>query len=355
MNRIAFSLVAVLLLAPSPFLASTASARPRQAPEAAAEQPVAVIHGEPIYEKDYHESIRPETYNIQLEAYNLELQTLRNLIDTRLLKEEAEAQGITQQELVEREVLPLVPEPDEQEVERRFAQSLFSGQGARSREDIRNDIKQERVNEARETYFSTLRERAGVEIYLPRPRMEVEIAPSRIRGNVEAPITMVQFSDFECLHCMQAYATVNSVLRRYEGKVALAFLDFPLIQAEASGLGADAASLVGSADAARCAHEQGKFWEYHDVLFESEGRSEYDFREYANQLGLDVEPFSTCLTSGRYAEAIKADFADGLSLGIGGTPYFFINGIPFGGARPECDFVELLEEELARLEGPLSH
>ena len=137
-----------------------------------------------------------------------------------------------------------------------------------------------------------------------------------------APITMVQFSDFECPHCRQAYATVNSVLRRYEGKVTLAFRDFPLIQAEASGLGADAASLVGSADAARCAQEQGKFWEYHDVLFESEGRSEYDFREYANQLGLDVEPFSTCLTSGRYAEAIKADFADGLSLGIGGTPYF---------------------------------
>ena len=82
MNRIAFSLVAVLLLAPSPFLAST-SARPRQAPEAAAEQPVAVIHGEPIYEKDYHESIRPEMYSIQREAYNLELRTLRNLIDTR--------------------------------------------------------------------------------------------------------------------------------------------------------------------------------------------------------------------------------------------------------------------------------
>ncbi len=316
-----------------------------QSPGEPTERPDALFAGEPIYGSDYLLGLRAQTYDIHLQEYRLKLQALKNFIDTRLLKEEAEALGISQKELVEREILVFVTEPDESAVEQRFAQSLFSmGQGTKTREDIRNDIRREQMGVARERYFSGLRERAGVRILLPRPRIQVDTDPARVRGNPEAPITIVEFSDFECPHCVQATGTVKNLLSRYEGKVSLSFRDLPLLQVEAGATG------PGSADAARCAQEQGKFWEYHDVLFDTQSRGLDAYLEYAEQLGMELDPFNECLTSGRYAEAIKADFADGISLGIRGTPYFFINGIPLDGARPEADFAEIIEEELALLE-----
>ncbi len=332
-------------LLPLPLVLGTLVALPPAEAQERSEKPVAVIGEEAIYEKDYLTDIRAEAYDIRVEEYNLKLQALKDLIDKRLLKEEAEAQGVTQEELAEREILALIPEPDEEEVEQRFVQQMFSSmrQMTKSKDDIRAEMKREGIDEMRELYFLTLRERAGVRIFLPRPRMQVDYDPSRVRGNAQAPITMVEFSDFQCPYCLQAYTTVKNLLRKYEGKIRLAYRDLPLLEARSGS--------VRSADAARCALEQGKFWEYHDLLFENQDyRGLGAFREFAGEVGMEMDSFNECLTSGRYTDVIQEDFDEGIALGIRGTPYFFINGVPVNGARPQPEFEQIIEEELALLE-----
>jgi hypothetical protein len=322
---------------------STPQGATAQQPAEADGEPVAFVGGEAIYERDFLAQIRPQTYNIRLQEYQLKLRALTDLIDKRLLKEEAAARGVTEQELVDREILAFVPEPDEQEVEHRFAQRMFNPaqQGALSKDDIRDEIRREQMGKRREAYFQALRTRAGVRIHLPRPRIQVGFDAARVRGNPKGAVAIVEFSDFECPYCAQANATIRNLLSKYEGRVFLAFRDLPLLEAGSSE--------AGSADAARCAQEQGKFWEYHDVLFDGDQRGVAAFREYAELVGMELEPFDECLASGRHVNAIKADFAEGISLGIRGTPYFFINGIPLDGARSQAEFEQIINEELALL------
>jgi protein-disulfide isomerase len=132
------------------------------------------------------------------------------------------------------------------------------------------------------------------------------------------------------------------VLDRYPGKVRLAYRDFPLDSIHPQARRA--------AEAARCAHDQGKFWEYHDVLFaQSPQLALENLRRYAGQVGLDVAKFDSCLTTGTHKATVQRDLDEGNRLGITGTPSFFINGRTLSGAQPLEAFTRLIEQELARV------
>ena len=308
------------------------------------EKPIAVIGEESIYERDYLPQIQGQVYKIRTQEYELKLKALENAINQRLLRVEAEKRGISEEELLQQEVDSKVPEPSTAEVERVLVQQMFRGGMASntSKDQIARQLKQEQVALARDEYFTAMRERAGVKIFLPPPRHTVSFDSARVRGNPDAPITIVEFSDFQCPFCYQAYWTVKNVLAKYEGKIKLAYRDMPLAGAEADP--------NGSAAASRCAGEQGKFWQYHDLLFENQdffGARAY--REYAENLTLNMTQFESCLESGKFRATIQEDFQQGLQLGVTGTPYFFINGIPVNGARPQPVFEEIVEAELAAL------
>jgi len=304
---------------------------------------VATVGGEPVYEADYQLQVRTQVYKTQLQEYTIRKKALDEVINQKLLQAEAARLGANPNELLEREADSKIKPPTDEEVEENFVRMMFRGGGNLTKEHVREQLLQQILGEARDAYFQKLRAKAGVTVLLSPPRMPVDYDPERTRGVPAAKITMIEFTDFRCPFCLQAYTTVKNLLKKYEGKVKLAFRDLPLREADAQG--------PGPADAARCAWEQGKFWEYHDLLFENQDETSGSaYREYAEDLSLNLNQFNSCVEGEKYREQIQTDFREALSLAIPGTPFFYINGIPLNGARPQPEFEEIIDAELARLE-----
>ncbi len=159
------------------------------------------------------------------------------------------------------------------------------------------------------------------------------------RGPEAAPVTIVEFSDFECPFCGRAQGTLEALQAAYPEQVRLVFKHFPL------AMHRDAPK---AAEPAECAGEQGKFWEFHDLLYTRQ--KALGLEEpigYGQALGLDAAALRTCVESGRMAERIEADVAQGRALGVTSTPLFYVNGMKVRGAQPIEAFQVLIEAELA--------
>ncbi|MEE8133083.1 MAG: DsbA family protein [Nitrososphaerales archaeon] len=177
-----------------------------------------------------------------------------------------------------------------------------------------------------------------------------------VKGNLEASVTIVEFSDYQCPFCARFFRDTLPDLRQDyidTGKVKFVYRDFPLESIHSNA--------ISSALAAECANEQEKFWEYHDKLFQSQGEwaslskggSSNKFKEFAADLGLNSDKFRSCFDSGKYLNEINKDFQDGVKYGTSGTPAFFIgndkNGyIKIVGAQPYSVFQQVIDQELAR-------
>jgi len=159
---------------------------------------------------------------------------------------------------------------------------------------------------------------------------------NHIRGDFNALITLVEFSDFECPFCERHYPIMNKILSDYKGKVRLVYKHFPL---------SFHANAQKAAEASECADEQEKFWEYHDKLFENQagGYSSDKFKKWAKDLGLNNEKFNDCLDSGKYAQKVQADFQEGQQKGVNGTPATFVNGQLVSGALPYESFKQIID------------
>jgi protein-disulfide isomerase len=184
-------------------------------------------------------------------------------------------------------------------------------------------------------------ENGDVVIVLHAPRVEVGADPARVRGNANAPVMIVEFADFSCPYCKKAEASLKEVLAKYPGKVSLSFRDYPLRDIHPQ------AELA--AEAARCAGEQGRFWEYHDLLYGGSDQHDRDnLVVNARVLQLDEKRFDTCLDSGKYKPEIDKDLQDGARAGVTGTPGFFIDGIFLDGAQPPAAFDKIIDEKLSK-------
>ena len=172
-------------------------------------------------------------------------------------------------------------------------------------------------------------------------RVQVSLDDDTIKGDSNAPVTIVEFSDYECPYCARFYSqTLKLIEEKYidTGKVKFAYRDFPLSSHR---------NAQKAAEAAECAGDQGKYYEMHDKLFES-GVSQgvESFKQYASQIGLDTTEFNDCLDSGKNYDEVQKDLRDGSAAGVRGTRAFFINGIPLSGAQPFGAFEQLIEQEL---------
>jgi len=170
-------------------------------------------------------------------------------------------------------------------------------------------------------------------------------------GPADAPVTIIEFSDFQCPFCKRFRdQTLDQILSSYEGKVRFVYRDFPISSIHEWAQKA--------AEAGECADEQGQFWPYHDLIFanqtalnqqlEAEGLNGAvgTFKDYAGQLGLDTSAFNDCLDSGKYAQEIQKDYNDGVAAGVTGTPGFFINGQELIGAQPFAAFQQAIDAAL---------
>jgi len=329
------ALVLVGLLGVSIYLAQTSN-------RTKTKEPVAKVAGQTIYEDDLLPLVQTQLLQLRSQEYELKSRALEKLVNQKLLETEAKKRGTSTGKLLEQEVDAKIAEPAEEELK-----AVYLSQKDRLNQpfeavkaQLRQALKQSKVQQARQEYLERLREQAGVSILLRPPRIEVSYDRARLQGSPKATVVIVEFSDFQCPFCRQVQPTLKNLLAKYEGRVSLAYRDFPLREIHPQAQSA--------AEAARCAGEQGQFWPYHDLLFaHPEKLNREGLVEHARSLKLDEKQFDSCLSSGKFKAQIEEDLQQGLRAGVNGTPGFFINGISLSGAQPQAIFDRFIQIELA--------
>jgi protein-disulfide isomerase len=278
---------------------------------------------------------------IEFERYEARRQALEDMVGERLLDEAARGRGMSRDALLKAEIDDKVSVPTDQDVKAAFDKhrAQLGGMTLEQLSDrIRRSLHEQAKAERAASFHLALKKETPVKILLEEPRAEVAVpagAPSR--GPADAKVTIVEFLDYQCPYCHRAQETVDAVLKQYEGKVRFVHRDYVLGKPRS----------LPAARAARCAGEQGKFWEYHrGLLVQSGDMSDADLASRARSLGLDPAQFTACTATDRFDADIRGATEAGSELGVSGTPTFFINGRRLVGARPVQDFQEIIEAEL---------
>ncbi|MGH9862505.1 MAG: thioredoxin domain-containing protein [Candidatus Acidiferrales bacterium] len=312
------------------------------------QRPVAEVNGQVITTAELERAVGPSVSKLQEQIYNLKRDKLEALIDDKLMAEEAARRGLTVEALVAAEVNAKIETITDEEVKTFYeaSKARLGKDEPALRDRIRSHLWEQKRSARQGAFLESLRAQAKVVYRLPPPdvyRVEVPVEGAPFRGSATAPVTIVKFEDFHCPYCKQAQPTLSQVLLKYGDRVKLIHRDFPL---DTLHPGARRA-----AEAARCATAQDKFWPYHDLLYSNSPKTDPEqLKAYARQVGLNMGAFEQCVSRETYKEAVQKDIDLGLELGLNGTPSFFINGRLFSGAQPFENFVEVIDQELARAE-----
>src|SRR6266404_3389722 len=331
-----------LLFCVSAFFATTSLAQ--NAATAKPKQPVATVDGQPIYDEDLASSVEGQLQPLRNQEYEIKRKALDSLIEQKMLESASKKKGLTTEKLLDQEVNSKVPDPSDAQLEGYYVGLKVTRPFADVKTQLRDGYKQAKIRQAREDYLKALRADLKVVVLLSAPRVEVAYDPARLRGNPKAPVMIVEFSDYQCPYCHSVEPTVKELLTKYGDKVSLSYRDFPLTAIHSQAM--------ISAEASRCALEQGKFWEYHDQLFAASKLEKDDLIGYARNLKLDDKQFESCLTSEKYKADIEKDEQAGRKAGVNGTPGFFINGVALSGAQGLDAFARVIDDELARKSNP---
>lgn len=307
---------------------------------------LADVNGAVITAQDVDRAGGRQLFRLSQQLYNLQRQTLDELINAQLLREEAKRQGVSVEVLLKQEVNTKVLPVTEEDIVALYKanRERIPVELDKVRNQIRDVISEQKLKTQRTLFTQSLRERAKIVTYLKPPpihRVDVLTNGAPAKGEESAPVKIVKFEDFECPFCKTVQSTLADLLKKYEGKVRLVHKDLPLEAIHPQ------ATLA--AEAARCAGDQGKFWQYHDVLYSKAPKlGSAELKGYAKELGLDTASFDKCLGSGRHKAAVQKDLNEGAKLGLTGTPSFFINGRELSGAQPLEAFAAIIDEELAQ-------
>ncbi|MGA7317414.1 MAG: DsbA family protein [Silvibacterium sp.] len=302
-----------------------------------ASQVVARVSGTDLTLVDLEQKEGGKLLQAEYQYYLNERKALEDLIDTRLLADEARKRNISLDQLLDTEVYKGVKDPTEDQLEV-YYEGLDTQQPYQAvREDVLQHIRELRRTKARAAFVENLRKEAKINILLMPPSADVEIAKAYSSGSLNAPVVLVEFADYECPYCQKVNPQIQQLKKEYGDNLTVIYKDFPLPMHHGS---------EKAAEASRCAGEQGKFWEYHDVLFYSRLIDVDALKEHARVLKLDGDRFDTCLDSGKQAAAVKQDLDEAKSLGLTGTPSFFVNGHFFSGVVDYAALKDIVNQQL---------
>jgi len=271
---------------------------------------------------------------------------LESIIADSLVAEAAKKAGMSADGYLEAEIAKRVKPVTDAEVAAFYKENINQMQG-RTLEQIAPTITRYLTDQvraqARTAAISDLR-KAGpaIRVSLDVPRLTLAVSPSNPSvGSASAPITLIEFSDYQCPYCGRVEPTLKRLRAAYGDKIRFVWKDFPLTQIHPQAFKAG--------EAAHCAGDQGKYWELHDVLFNKQSELQLDdLKRHALTLGLNVDAFNQCLDSSKHAERVRDGVAEGGQVGVNSTPTIFINGRRFSGAQPYEVFAAAIDEELAR-------
>lgn len=327
--------------------AATGSGTPQRA--VSDDQVVATWQGGKLTYGELKSQISSQIVQMDIEyltnRYQAESSTLDQFVVQKLLEEEAASQGLADVDaLLDREVRTRVSDPTEAEIQEFYLVVQRQLRGApleMVRDRLTEEVRRRKEGEVFSTWVEALRTRKGVETILPypyMPRIAVSTDDDPSIGPVEAPVTIIQFAEYQCPYCGKAATTLDEVMEAYPGKVRMVFRDFPLGFHDRA---------IPAAVAANCAEQQGKYWEMHRMLMADQ--SELDdatLEAHARKAALDIDKWQTCRKDPAMEAEVTKDMADGSAAGVSGTPAFFINGIMLSGALPFSEFKAVIDREL---------
>jgi predicted DsbA family dithiol-disulfide isomerase len=346
MKPLAWACLAALFVAcASPFGGETPTADPGES--ASSRRVVARIGDREITLDELDQRIKDDLFQESFgrgsasRLHDARTETIEQMIDELLLDRASEDAGLTPDQW--RAQLTAEAEPvSDDEVAAFYEANRARLSAGDTLESLSPNIRRYLELRAQQEALAALRPKYRVWVGLDRPRQAVGADGPAI-GPVDAKITLVEFSDYQCPYCARAEPVVQELLRRYPNDIRLVYRHLPLpFHADARG----------AAEAAICAWDQGKFWDYHELLFtDQRALGAEQLLEYADRLALDREAFAACLGADITAQRVRDDMVEAESLGATGTPTFFINGMMMTGARPIEEFEAVIDAELARLGG----
>jgi protein-disulfide isomerase len=294
-----------------------------------------------ITRADIEETAGGQFMKLRQELFALTEESLSRTIDVTLLDVAAEKRGLDRDGFIASVVDSNPPEITQTQIDSVY--EAFKDRISMPREVVDPQIEAALINQERraryDSLLKSLREEYEVVNYLEPQRFEVA-AVGPAKGPEGAPVTIVEFSDFECPFCKRIHPTLQQVMETYDGQVRFVYRHLPLVNIHPSAMKA--------AEASMCADAQGRFWDMHDALFEGSGLAVASLKATAAEIGLDTEAFAQCLDSGEYADEVSTDMAAARELGIGGTPALFINGRYMSGAQPYDAIARVIDDELQR-------
>jgi protein-disulfide isomerase len=291
--------------------------------EAERSRVLATVNGAQITSGDIEDSLRPLIFETQERIYRLRQKELDLKINQTLLAQEGQKRKITIQALLEAEVTAKLKPVTEAEALAFYERNKdrIADDYPKLKDQIIQHLQRLAEQNAETAFAEQLRSAASIETYLTPPEppaYEIAMDDQPARGSADAPVTIIEFTDYQCSSCAGLKPVMDRLLAEYQGKARLVARDFPLQKHSYA---------FKAAEAAEAAREQGKYWEYTTILSQNQGALGPDqLREYAGQLRLDLEKFDAALASGKFAEKVRRDFQDGVRIGIQGTPTVFVNG-----------------------------
>lgn len=286
---------------------------------------------------------------IKVQLYDARKEAVDQMVDDYLLQQAAKKEKLSVDDYIKREV----DDKAAAEVNDATAKKFYddnkdkipalkaAGLYDKIKDRLIAALRQRDAQEQHEQLLARLRKDAGAKILLEAPRISVNLSAGHpTLGPKDAPVTMIEFADFQCPFCKRSEDAVKAVHEKYGDRVRLVFMDFPL---------SFHPHAMPAANAARCAGEQDKFWQYHDALFANQAKLEpNDLKATAKTLGLDTAKFNACFDKNQYSQAIQKDVDEGRKLNVTGTPTFFIDGREIVGAEPTENFENIIDQELAK-------
>jgi protein-disulfide isomerase len=307
---------------------------------------LATVNGARITSGDIEDALLPAVSNVQDQVHELRKTQLDMKINDVLLEQEAQKRKITARALFEAEVLSKMKGATDADAQKFYQENKerITGEFAQLKDQIIQYLKQQEQQAVEKTFADGLRQAAAVKVMLAPPEapvLNISVDDQPVKGIATAPVTIVEFTDFECPSCARTQPVLEEIVNEYSGKVRLVVRDFPLDQHTHA---------LKAAEAAEAAREQGKYWEYTALMFKNQSALEVDkLKEYATQVGLDRKRFDLSLDSGKYSDKVQQDVQDGYRLGVNATPTVFINGRKMRERTPE--FLKSVID--AALKGPV--
>ena len=318
-------------------------------PQVAPDEVVAEVNGRKVTLKEvdakWEEFDAAERAKVTQLLYQNRRNMLNQLVGDILIEQAAKAAGLSADAYLKQETAKRAKPVSDEELAKFFEENKDRAQG-RSLDELRVPMRaymeNDRSLQARAQIVGELERKSGsVKVMLDPPRYAVAVGQDDpVRGNRDAAVTIVEFSDYQCPFCARVNPALAKVRETYGDKVRIVFKDFPL---------PNHPQAPKAAEAAHCAAEQGKYWEMHDAMFANQRALEVPaLKQSATALGLDMAKFNRCLDSGQYASKVAAGAEQGEKLGVNSTPTLYINGRALIGAVPFEHFKAIIDEELAR-------